>query len=343
MRTKGLVDLFWALLPIAVALGITTLILWLAGVAPLEAYRHLIGGAVEGADERASTLSIWSLLLICSAGLLITFTAGLWNIGIEGQIMAGAILTTAAVYALWLPRALYIPLLLAAGMVGGALWGLLAGLLKLYGRVHEIFGGVGLNYIATVVASYLIFGPWKPADGATMSGTDPFPSVAWLPRLGTLPLSPLAMALAVIALGAVAFALQGTQLGLELKATGKSPYAAFLRGIPTRRLVLLAFVLCGALAGLTGAILALDFRQRLIPQIAGGYGFLAILIVLLAGFRAAWVFPIALFFAALSIGGPKLEMAVQIDSSLAGVFQTTIVLCVLLFGGIRAYLRRQGA
>jgi simple sugar transport system permease protein len=336
---QRLSNLAFGLLPVVLALGLTTIILLAVGAPPLEAYRNIVEGALESPDKLASVVTAAVPLWLCSAGLLITFAAGLWNIGVEGQIVAGALLATWLALNLTLPALLFIPLLLIAGMVGGALWGLLAGWLKVYGGVHEIFGGVGLNFIAIVLTNYLIFGPWKPADGATMSGTEPFPPLAWLPRLGGLPVHPIAVVLALVAIVLVYYALGGTTWGLKLKAIGKNQRSAFLMGIPTQRYTLVAFLLCGALAGLTGSILATGVRQRLIPGISAGFGFSALLVVLLAGFRPVWVIPIALFFAAVGVGSPRLELNMQLDSSLGGTLEGLIVLFVLLAQGVRRRLR----
>jgi ABC-type uncharacterized transport system permease subunit len=336
---QRLSNLALGLIPIILALLITTLILVLVGAPPWEAYRNIVEGALESPDKWASVITATVPLLLCSAGLLITFAAGLWNIGVEGQIVAGALLTTWLALNLSLPSTLFIPLLLLAGLVGGALWGLLAGWLKVYGGVHEIFGGVGLNFIATVLTNYLIFGPWKPADGATMSGTDPFTPTAWLPRLGSLPMHPIAVILALVAIAVIYFTLRNTTWGLKLKAIGKNQRSAFLMGIPTRRYMLVAFLLCGALAGLAGAIQTIGVRQRLIPGISGGFGFTALLVVLLAGYRPLWVIPIALFFAVLGVGSPRLELNMQLDSALGGTLEGLIVLFVLLAQGVRRRLR----
>jgi ABC-type uncharacterized transport system permease subunit len=328
-------NLFISLIPILLALLVTTLILLLIGAPPGQAYWNIVQGALESPDKLASVLTAMVPLLLCSAGLLITFAAGLWNIGVEGQIVAGALLATWLAINLALPSVLFIPLLLLAGLVGGALWGLLAGWLKVYGGVHEIFGGVGLNFVAIVLTNYLIFGPWKPADGATMSGTDPFPSEAWLPRLGDLPVHPISVLLALVAIGLIYFALRGTTWGLKLKAIGHNQRSAFLMGISTHRYLLGAFLLCGALAGLAGSIQAIGVRQRLIPGISGGFGFLALLVVLLSGYRPLWTIPIALFFAAVGVGSPRLELNMQLDSSLGGSLEGLIVLFMLLAQGVR--------
>lgn len=333
--SQRLTNLALGFIPVILALLVTTLTLLLVGAPPGAAYRNILEGALESPDKWASVVTATVPLLLCSAGLLITFAAGLWNIGVEGQIVAGALLTTWLALNLALPPILFIPVLLIAGLVGGALWGLLAGWLKVYGGVHEIFGGVGLNFIASVLTNYLIFGPWKPADGATMSGTDPFSSTAWLPRLGALPVHPMAVSLALVAIVLVYFALRGTTWGLKLKAIGNNQRSAFLMGIPTRRYMLLAFLLCGALAGLAGSIQAIGVRQRLIPGISAGYGFLALLVVLLAGYRPLWTVPIALFFAAVGVGSPRLELNMQLDSALGGTLEGLIVLFVLLAQGVK--------
>jgi ABC-type uncharacterized transport system permease subunit len=321
--------------PVVLAFLCTTLILMIVGAPPIEAYRNILEGALENPDKVASVVTAAVPLLLCSAGLLVTFAAGLWNIGVEGQIAAGALLTTWLALNLSLPSYVFIPILLLAGVAGGALWGVLAGWLKVHGGVHEIFGGVGLNFLAAVLTNYLIFGPWKPAGRATMSGTEPFPSSAWLPRLGALPVHPIAVVLALLAIAAVYFALRGTTWGLQLKAIGSNLRSAFLFGIPTQRYMLVAFIICGGLAGLAGAIQALGVRQRLIPGISGGYGFLALLVVLLSGYRPLRVLPIALFFAIVGVGSPRLELNMQLDSALGGVMEALVVLFFLLAQGLR--------
>jgi general nucleoside transport system permease protein len=334
-------DIVLSLIPILLALLVTTLLLLLVDAPPVEAYRNIFQGALESPSKWASVLTATVPLLLGSAGLLITFAAGMWNIGVEGQIVAGALLASWLALSLTMPAGLFLPLLLLAGLAGGAAWGLLAGLLKVYGGVHEIFGGVGLNFIAIVLTNYLIFGPWKPADGATMSGTDPFPPTAWLPRLGELPVYPIAVILALIAVVLVYFALRGTTWGLKLKAIGHNRRSAFLLGVPTNRYLLGAFLLCGATAGLAGSIQAIGVRQRLIPGISGGFGFLALLVVLLSGYRPLLTIPIALFFAAVGVGSPRLELNMQLDSALGGTMEGIVVLFVLLAQGAKTLQNRK--
>jgi ABC-type uncharacterized transport system permease subunit len=332
-----------ALLPIILALAFTTAILMLVSASPVEAYAAMWYGAFGSPAKIADVFVAWAPLVLCSAGLLFTFSAGLWNIGVEGQMVAGAIVTTFVARTFDLPPVVYIPLLLLAGALGGLAWALLAGALRTYGKVHEIFGGLGLNFVALATTNFLIFGPWKRPGIASMSGTELFRPTAWLPNIGSFELGPLELILAVATTALAAFALRGTILGLRLKAIGRNPRAAFILGIETNQNMMLAFAVSGACAGLAGAVQAIGLYHRLIPSISSGYGYLAILVCLLAGNRALWVAPIAFFFAAASKGSLQLPLQMQLDSALGGILQGVLVLFVMLMQGARARLTRRPA
>jgi simple sugar transport system permease protein len=329
-----------SVLPIVLALIVAALLLLLVNASPLDAFRLLVEGAFGTVDKLSDTLMAWVPLVLCAAGLLITFSAGLWNIGIEGQIVFGAIAAAWVAREAPAPAGLLVPLALLAGILGGAVWGLVVGVLRTFGKVSEIFGGLGLNFVATGLTIYLIIGPWKRAGIASTSGTEPFPRDAWLPMLEGVRLAPAAIALAIVAVIVVYVLLRGTLFGLRLKAVGKNMQSAFLLGIPTTRYMLTAFVLCGGFAGLAGAVQATGFHHKLVPAVSGGYGYLGILVALLAGFRAAWIAPIALFFAMITIGSTQLQLRLNLDSSLGGVLQGVLVLFVLLAQGWQAKRER---
>ena len=178
----------------------------------------------------------WVPLLLATAGLLLTFTVGLWNIGIEGQITLGrssrrgrcASCSRAAA----IPR-LIITLAFLAGMAGGALWAMLAGALKTFGGVNEIFGGLGLNFVAAALNLWLIFGPWKRPGRRLHVGHGALPARLWLPTLTAQSrLAPAALLIAIVAILIVYFLIQGTHFGLRLKAVGRNANAAYLLGVP---------------------------------------------------------------------------------------------------------------
>jgi simple sugar transport system permease protein len=220
-------------------------------------------------------------------------------------------------------------------MLGGALWASLAGALKTFGGVNEIFGGLGLNFVATALTLWLIFGPWKRPGVGSMSGTQPFPQELWLPQIPDYDLSYWALGLAIIAIIVVYFLLQGTYFGLRLKAVGKNFKAAHLLGIPTWQHMMAAFILCGLLAGAAGAMQVTAVYHRLIPSISSGYGYLGLLVAMLVNYQAIWAAPVALFYAALNIGSVQLPIVLKMDSSLSGVLQGMLVLSVLIVEGIR--------
>jgi simple sugar transport system permease protein len=333
-----LTNVLWKLGAVGLALVFTTLVLLAAGAPPLAAYRNILNGAFGDWGNFSDVLIAWVPLMLATSGLLITFAAGLWNIGIEGQITLGAIGTTWALRLLQdssLPPGLIILLAVASGMVGGALWASLAGVLKTFGGVNEIFGGLGLNFVAVALTVYLIFGPWKRPGVASMSGTVPFDPALWLPTLEGSRLSLWAVALAVASIVLVYILFRGTYYGLRLKAVGKNPHAAYLLGVPTWQYMMSAFALCGLFAGAAGAVQVTAVYHRLIPSISSGYGYLGLMVAMLVNYQAVWAAPVALFFAALNIGSIQLPIVLKLDSTLSGVVQGTLVLSVLLVEGMR--------
>jgi ABC-type uncharacterized transport system permease subunit len=330
---------------LVLALLITTLILVAAGAPPLKAYASIVSGAFGRLNNFESILITWSPLLLTTAGVLITFSAGLWNIGIEGQMTLGAIFATGVLRVLQnthLPPALIIIFGILAGVVGGALWAALAGALKTFGGVNEIFGGLGLNFVSTALTIYLVFGPWKRPGVGSMSGTQPFDQKLWLPSLPNTELSLWALGISLLVIISVYFMLRGTHLGLRLKAVGKNSKAAFLMGVPTWQYSMFAFLLCGAFAGLSGAIQVTSVYHRLLPNISNGYGFLGLLVAMLINYQALWAAPIAFFFAAVNIGSVQLQIQYKLDSTFAGVLQDLLVLLVLLGEGARQRFLKKG-
>jgi len=329
------------ILAVVGALIFTTVIMLLAKAPPLEAFRLIVVGSVGSVGKISDVIVAWIPLLLATTGLLLTFAAGLWNIGIEGQITLGAIFTTLALRLLQdtsVSPTLIIIIGFLAGVVGGMLWASMTGLLKIYGGVNEIFGGLGLNFVATALTIWLIFGPWKRPGVGSMSGTVPFDNSLWLPQVEGLRMSWWSLAIGLIGIAIVYLILQGTYFGLRLKAVGKNGRAAFVIGIPTGKYMMSAFFICGAFAGLAGAVQVLAVYHRLIPSISSGYGFLGLMVAMLINYQALWAAPVALFFAALNIGSIQLPIVLKLDSALSGVLQGALVLFVLMMDGVRRRL-----
>lgn len=331
------------LISVGLALLVTVALLLAVGAPPGDALFQLWDGSLGRSDKIPDTLIAWVPLALASAGLIVTFQAGMWNIGVEGQIIMGAIGASWVVREIGGPSWVVIPLALIGGALFGVLWALIPGWLRTRFGVHEIFSGVALFFVAGSIAVFLIIGPWSRQGIASTSGTDLFAEQYWLPETGTNGYSWLAILLGLMAVFMVWGLMRGTRYGLRLKAVGKNSHSAFLMGIPTNAYLLSAFAICGALAGVAGTVQALGFHHKLVPSISGGYGFLGILVVLLAAFRAGWTAPIALFFAAALVGSTQLSLRLGIDSSLAGVIQGILVLFILLAGGWQAMRGRRSA
>lgn len=325
---------------VAAVFALTTAVLAASGVSPFLAYYYIFKGSLGSWSKFAHVITAWIPLALCACGLLYTFRIGLWNIGVEGQVMMGAVFTTLVLrFGIGSNHpALFIVLSFAAGIAGGGAWAMIAGFLKTKGGVNEIFAGLGMNYVAQGVVLWLIFGPWKRPGVASMSGTELFPADLWLPYLSSIRISPASLALPVIAVGLTAFLLRYSKIGLNLKAIGGNPGAAYLFGLKPSGYMMIAMIFAGGFAGLAGSVQVAGVYHRLIPAISSNYGYLALLVVMLAGYNIWISVIVAFFFACINAGSIQLPMMLQIDSSLAGVVQGILVLTALAVN----YLRTSG-
>lgn len=345
MKSQSLlVRIGFGIIPIVVSLLVTAVLIMLVGADPTKVASKLWSGAFADLASISNVINFWIPLTLASIGLVVTFTAGLWNIGVEGQILMGALFASGVALYWHFPAPLQVPVEILMAMIGGGLWAALVGVLKVYLGVHEIFGGVALNALANVIAITLITGPWRAQAGGNSRGTAPFPAEAILPPISPeLNVSLLAFIIVVAVIVAIWLALRGTRWGLQLKATGKNSRSALLLGVPTGQSTLSAFIVCGLIAGIAGSYRVLFTFGNLRPLVSGGIGFLALLVVLLVSMRVLWVPVISLIFALLLGGSAKLKIDLRLDASLVGVMQETVVLVVLLFNGVRQRMqdRRQ--
>ena len=329
------------LLTLAAVFAFTSLVMLIAGAPPFAAYYHIIKGSLGSWNKFSHVIKAWIPLTLCGCGLLFTFRIGLWNIGVEGQVMMGAVFTT-ALLRFGVESNAAVALLgisLLAGMLGGAVWALIAGFLKTRGGVNEIFAGLGLNFVAQGIILWLIFGPWRRPGVASMSGTETFPVSLWMPLLEAQRLSPVALVTVMVALVISGMLLRYTRVGLNLKAIGGNPNAAYLFGLKPGRFMLLAMIFAGGFAGLAGSLQVSGVYHRLIPAISSNYGYLALLVVMLSNYNIWLVPPVAFFFACLNVGSIQLPMVLQLDSSLSGVIQGALVLATL---GVHVWHQRWG-
>jgi simple sugar transport system permease protein len=225
-------------------------------------------------------------LLLCAAGLTICYRAKLWNIGAEGHFLMGAL--WASVVALQLggqSGPWVLPLVLIAGIVAGAVWALLAGLLKTQFHCNEILTTIMLNYIALNLLLYAVHGPLKDPYGFGFPQSEMFAAAALLPKLIPDTRLHIGLLFGLLAAVAVGVLFARTFIGFQLKVLGQDERAAAFAGFPAKRLTLLAFILAGGLAGLAGASEVTGPLGQLVPQVSPGYGYTAIIVVFLGACR----------------------------------------------------------
>ena len=304
------------------------------------AFRTILSSSLGSVAGFAQTLNKISPLLLGSTAVMLARQGGFFNIGVDGQMYAGAIVATGLAFAVGgaLPLALMLPLVLVAGFAGGAAFGAVPGALRARWGVNEIFVTVMLNFIAYYFTEWVATGPWNdPITGEAI--TRVLPPSATLPMLLPAAGAHAGIVIAMVMTLAVAVLLGRTLLGYEIRAAGDNPRAAMLGGIPLGRITVVTLALSGALAGLAGAIEVVGYHNRLILGLTPGYGAMAILIAVLGRMRPVGVGVASALVAMLMVGADSLQRSVKLPASAGAVFQAIVVLCVLL---VEARASRRG-
>ena len=311
-----------------ISLAISGFLLFLQGKPGLGGILLLLEGGFGHGYSLEDTFLKAIPIFLCAAGVAVCFRMQVWNIGVEGQYVMGAVGATWAV--LTFPDAPMWAMLPAMGigaMVAGGLWASLPALLRLYAHMNEIISSLMLNYIALVILQRLVYGPWKDPDGAGFPHTMVFPEPAVIGTfLGRIHYGLLACL--VCGLGLVFF-LKRTRLGFEVTVGGENATAARYAGMPYARLVLFVFVVCGALAGLGGGIETSAVLHRLSMNISVGYGYTAIVVAWLARLRVGRIALFAFLLAGLRVGVENLQLELGVPAAFAGMIEGCILLTVL--------------
>jgi simple sugar transport system permease protein len=324
-----------SLLGAIIALLLGALLILVSGSNPITAYQAMFSGAFGGTRQLTETTLKTIPLLIIGLGLSVAFKARVWNIGAEGQYFIGALLgSLIALQFSNLPAIVLIPAILIAGMIGGALWGLIPALLRTKRGLSEIISTLMLNYVAILLVEYMARGPLKDPQGFLPESAQ-FAAAARLPTLfGSRVHIGVLLALALIPL--VYVLIWYTPLGFRLRAIGSRASVARFAGINVEWGIIFALLFSGALAGLTGIMEVSYLHSRLKGPISGGYGFTAILVALLGRLHPVGIFFAAIFFSALTIGAESMHTLTGISATLADAIQALMVLFVL---GVDAYFR----
>ncbi|SDC91445.1 nucleoside ABC transporter membrane protein [Variovorax sp. CF079] len=334
----------WQALILAAAIGVGLLlsaaILVAAGVPAGELLNEFIVQTfLDGQNFRAVLFQAAPMILVGLAGAM-AFRARFWNLGLEGQMIWGAIGATAVSLFEIGPPSLRLPLMFLAALAAGLLWVLGPALLKLRLGVNEIISTLMLNYMAANFLLHLVYGSWKdPKDNFPYSPQ--FRAFERLPDLFSGVNSAILLAAVVALLG---WWLVGvSRAGLYLRFVDANPRMAHAAGVPVARVIYGAVLLSGAMAGLAGFAVTAGQEGRLTQAFYQGYGFSGILIAFLARNNPLAASVVALMVAALFVTGRSLQVFYQVPFSMVQLIQAVIVVCVASSDFfIRHRLRRVG-
>jgi len=302
-------------------------IFWAFGINPLKAYAVIFVGTL--ADRRAAPEILRQTipLLLCGVGLVVAFRAQFWNIGAEGQLLAGAVGATAVALFVPLPGPWLLPAMFLAGCGAGVLWGLLPALLRLKLDVNDVITTLMMNYIALFFVEWLVHGPWKGQTARGFAYTDTFPETAWLALIPGTRVHWATLALGLALAVALAFFLARTRLGFEIRVLGENPLAARYAGINPLRTTVVAMILSAGAAGLAGVGEVAGIHHKLLApeQISLGYGYAAIIVAWLARGSPLAAVLTALFLGLIFSSGDVMKVALQMPFRVTDVFNGLIL------------------
>ena len=326
---RALRSAFAPCVALVAAFGLVAIVLRISGDHPLVAFGAMFSGALGSGPAIAETLVKTIPLVISGLAVALGLRAGLFNIGVEGQLLAGGLAAGYVGYALKAPAVIHLPLCLAAGIAGGAAWGFLPGLLKAKRGVHEVITTIMLNYIAFYLIHYLVTNPLKDLNTMAPQTPEVMPT-SWLAEFGGLHAGILIAVLCVIGF---AFFISRSVSGYELKVVGRNPDAARAAGISVPRTIILAMLLSGGLAGLAGAVEILGVHHKFYDQFSPGYGFDSIAVAFLGGNTAIGTALSGLLFGVLRNGAVNMQLSTDTPKEIVTLIQAIII----VFAGVQLF------
>ncbi|WP_033343726.1 ABC transporter permease [Catenuloplanes japonicus] len=317
-----------------------------------EAYANLFKGAIFDPEASGSaafrpiseTLTYAAPIVFTGLAVTLAFRGGLFNIGAQGQAIMGTILAATAGFLIPLPIGVHLVVALVAGMIGGAFWGFLPGILKARFGAHEVITSIMLNYIAGLFLGWIIMQPGVHDPERTDAISKAVDPSAQLPGLlGGDQRVHLGIVLAGLATWGVSWLLNRSTFGFELRAVGANPDAAKTAGISVTATYTMLMVVSGGLAGLGGATQVLGTSYALSGQVAGNIGFDGLLVALLGRGRPWGVLWAAILFGALRAGGNRMQSYASVSLELVTVLQALIVIFIAAPALVKAIFRLRAA
>lgn len=341
LNTGYLVSL---LISILLAFLIGALILAASGFNPLTAYREMFRGAFSNWRHVGDTLEYAMVLCLCGLACVIGAQVGIFNVGGEGQLLLGAIVSAQiGVWMLGLPAWLVILCAVLGACLTGALYAFIPGVLKVKLKVDEVITTIMLNTVALYLCQFLAKGPWKNSNNNIVAGTENLDKAYWFGKLATgSNLSTAIFASAVIAF-LVWYIMRKTATGFEMKLTGQNPRFAFFAGLKTDKIVLITMMISGAMCGLVGMFRVYGAEHIFKTSISNEYYFEGLMVAMIAQYNPVTTIFMSLFFAVLKIGAAGMESNAGVPNQIYLIIQTVVIFFMAAESGISASLQASRA
>lgn len=269
-------------------------------------------------------------LLLIALGLAVCFRSNVWNIGAEGQFIAGAV--AASGVALLADRDSapgFFVWVLLAGILGGGCWAAVTAWLRDRFHANEILVSLMLVYVAEMLLGYLAYGPWKDPAGYNFPQSRTFEAVAQIPKLMDGSRMHIGLLLALIGVALMWVFLFRTRAGFAQQVGGLAPLAARYAGFSSRRALWTALGVSGAMAGLAGALEVAGPIRQLTPYVPSGYGFAAIIVAFVGRLHPVGMVFSAILMSMFYIGGELAQSRMGLPKSMTGVFQGLLLFALL--------------
>jgi simple sugar transport system permease protein len=312
-----------------IALMAFALVLLVFGKNPIRAYGDIFSSTLGSAYGFSEVLVRMIPLTLTAVAVALPARIWLINVGGEGQLHVGALVATwGALNFSSLPAWLLIPWISILGFLGGGLWALISGVLRARGWVSETISTLLLNYVAILLVSFFVFGPWKDPESANYPQSAPFPDAAILPLFWGTRVH-LGLLYSIVILILLYWILSRTRWGLEMRAIGANAEAARRNGLPIGRYITVLMFIGGGIAGLAGMSEVSAIHGQLRPSISPGYGYIGFLISWMARGNAAGIAAAAFLLAIITAGGDILQMTLRIPGSVVNILMAIILFVIL--------------
>lgn len=269
-------------------------------------------------------------LILIGAALSLGFRAGVWNIGAEGQLIFGAIFGGGMALFLYEHSGFYVlPIVLISGVFGGMFWAGVVAYLRTRFNANEILTSLMLSYVAALVLSYLVHGPWKDPEGFNFPESRIFADSASLPILMDGTRLHLGIVLAVVVAVIAWIILSKIVLGFQIKVMGDAPQAGAYAGFSHNKLIWISLLLSGGAAGLAGVVEITGPIGQLLPSISPGYGFTAIIVAFVGRLHPIGALFAGLLLALSYLGGEAAQISLNLPLAVGGVFRGMLLFFLL--------------